>query len=510
MLRLAADRVALGIERARVYEREHRIAETLQRSLLPDRLPELPGPGGGRPLPARGGRGRGGRRLVRRDLDPRRRGRARDGRHRRQGAGGRLDGRAVAGALRAYALEGHPPERVVEQLNRLRLDRARREPDGHAALRRARPGRRRGALGERRPPAAADGRWQRAPCRTSSRAAARFRSGCMPFPKFEEVALSLEPGGTVVLYTDGLVERPGENIDEGLGRLAAALRDAPRGPGAALRPPAANARAGGRGRSTTWRCWHCATSRWPTASAWSSPPIRRRSSPCAGCCAAGCAMPDGSDQEIAEITTACGEAATNAIEHAGASGSMPVRGAGKPGGQRHEHHRARLWRLALAARGRPGPRPVADAGAHGRGGRLADARGHDGAHAAKAQREAGREHERRAGHAGGRGARRDRDRAPWPASSTSPMAPAMGDEIAAAVPTSARAPGGGLHAARRSSTRAASPCCSRLPAGLSSRRQELSVVAPGGEGVARVLELVEFSRAAPIHQDLDSALAELG
>ena len=43
LLRLAADRVALGIDRARVYEREHRIAETLQRSLLPDRLPDLPG-----------------------------------------------------------------------------------------------------------------------------------------------------------------------------------------------------------------------------------------------------------------------------------------------------------------------------------------------------------------------------------------------------------------------------------------------------------------------------------
>ena len=43
MLRLAADRVALGIDRARVYEREHRIAETLQRSLLPDGYPNFPG-----------------------------------------------------------------------------------------------------------------------------------------------------------------------------------------------------------------------------------------------------------------------------------------------------------------------------------------------------------------------------------------------------------------------------------------------------------------------------------
>ena len=43
LLRLAAERVALAIAHARVYEREHRIAETLQRSLLPDRLPTLPG-----------------------------------------------------------------------------------------------------------------------------------------------------------------------------------------------------------------------------------------------------------------------------------------------------------------------------------------------------------------------------------------------------------------------------------------------------------------------------------
>ena len=35
LLRLAADRAAVGIQRARLYQREHRIAEELQRSLLP-------------------------------------------------------------------------------------------------------------------------------------------------------------------------------------------------------------------------------------------------------------------------------------------------------------------------------------------------------------------------------------------------------------------------------------------------------------------------------------------
>ena len=61
LLRLAADRVALGVDRARVYEREHKIAETLQRSLLPDRLPRAPGPCRGGALPTRRGGGGGGR-----------------------------------------------------------------------------------------------------------------------------------------------------------------------------------------------------------------------------------------------------------------------------------------------------------------------------------------------------------------------------------------------------------------------------------------------------------------
>jgi anti-sigma B factor antagonist len=44
---------------------------------------------------------------------------------------------------------------------------------------------------------------------------------------------------------------------------------------------------------------------------------------------------------------------------------------------------------------------------------------------------------------------------------------------------------------------------------LSSRRQELRVVAPQGRPVARVLEIVEFDRAAPISRDVDSAVAEI-
>jgi anti-sigma B factor antagonist len=43
---------------------------------------------------------------------------------------------------------------------------------------------------------------------------------------------------------------------------------------------------------------------------------------------------------------------------------------------------------------------------------------------------------------------------------------------------------------------------------LGARRQELRVVARGGEPVARVLEIVEFQRAAPVHETLDDALAD--
>ena len=44
---------------------------------------------------------------------------------------------------------------------------------------------------------------------------------------------------------------------------------------------------------------------------------------------------------------------------------------------------------------------------------------------------------------------------------------------------------------------------------LASRRQQLRVVAPPGEPVARVLELVDFERAAPVHADVDGAVAEI-
>ncbi len=42
---------------------------------------------------------------------------------------------------------------------------------------------------------------------------------------------------------------------------------------------------------------------------------------------------------------------------------------------------------------------------------------------------------------------------------------------------------------------------------LGSRRQELRVVVDSGKPVSRVLQIVEFDRAAPVHESLDEALA---
>ncbi len=46
---------------------------------------------------------------------------------------------------------------------------------------------------------------------------------------YEEAAAQIEPGATLVCYTDGLVERRDEPIGRGLGRLAAAAGDGPDG-----------------------------------------------------------------------------------------------------------------------------------------------------------------------------------------------------------------------------------------------------------------------------------------
>ena len=152
--------------------------------------------------------------------------------------------------------------------------------------------------------------------------------GVLPFPDFEEVTAPLEPGGTVVLYTDGLVERPGENIDRGLGRLADAVRGAPLEPEQlcdhVLRELVPQGGTPDDVALLTLRTIPM-TDRFgvqfpttPEALASMRAVLRR-----------WLRHVGGDEQEIAEIVTACGEAATNAIEHAGSGGGAPFEVSGR-------------------------------------------------------------------------------------------------------------------------------------------------------------------------------------
>jgi PAS domain S-box-containing protein len=319
-LRLAADRVALAIDHARVYEREHRIAETLQRSLLPERLPRLPGLAvAARYRPAAAEAEVGGDWY---DVIPIPGGRV--GLVMGDVAGKGLAAASMVGrlrsALRAYALEGHGAGLVIERLNRLvwtELQESQMATLIYVVL----------------DPADGTLRWVNAghlpPLVLGSDRTPKFLEGgrsvplgVLPFPSFQEVEFRLEPGGTVVLYTDGLVERPGEHIDAGLAKLAGEVRAAPAAP-EALCDHLLAAMVPERGAQDDVAI--LALQNIPVGDEFSVelPAEPEALAAMRGLLRRWLVHAEGTDQEIAEITTACGEAATNAIEHAGSGGGAP-------------------------------------------------------------------------------------------------------------------------------------------------------------------------------------------
>ena len=89
-------RAASAVQNARLYAEQERVAHTLQASLLPDRLPDLPGLGDPRGVPGGRARLRRRRRLLR---HPAGRRRASGGARRRDRQGRRGRGADLAGAL---------------------------------------------------------------------------------------------------------------------------------------------------------------------------------------------------------------------------------------------------------------------------------------------------------------------------------------------------------------------------------------------------------------------------
>jgi GAF domain-containing protein/anti-sigma regulatory factor (Ser/Thr protein kinase) len=216
LLQLAADRAAPAIENARLFE-QRRVAEALQRTLLPPELPSIAGlEVASRYLPAEGA-GLGGDWYDVFELPE----------SRIVIVVGDVVGHGVAAAavmaqlrtaLRAYAAEGHEPAAVVGAVDRLMwqlgptamttllyllLDPVEETLEivnaGHL------------------PPLLIDPAGETTyleiigalPLGTSP--SEEYRSQTVPFP----------PGAGLVLYTDGLVERRDEPIDTGLERLRA-------------------------------------------------------------------------------------------------------------------------------------------------------------------------------------------------------------------------------------------------------------------------------------------------
>jgi PAS domain S-box-containing protein len=222
LLVLMADRAGLAIEHARAYEREVDTVEMLQRSLLPEKLPVLPGLKiAARYEPGGVGVNVGGDWYDAIPLDDGTVGLAMG-----DVVGHGLGAASLMGQLRhaarAYALEGHSPPAVLDRLDRLvrslpgaqmatllylvvdsDLQTVRFASAGHV------------------PPLVVDPNGE-----------PRFLEGA-PNPPLgvfdssghEEITAKLEPGSTIVLYTDGLVEERGVSIDAGLEALRQAARD---------------------------------------------------------------------------------------------------------------------------------------------------------------------------------------------------------------------------------------------------------------------------------------------
>jgi serine phosphatase RsbU (regulator of sigma subunit)/anti-sigma regulatory factor (Ser/Thr protein kinase) len=227
LLQLVAERAALAVEHARVYQRELGMVEMLQRSLLPERLPRLPGiQVAARYLPGGGGAEVGGDWYDAIPLEGGRIGLALG-----DVVGHGIGAAALMGqlrnALRAYAVEGHGPADVVSRLDRLvqGLEQGRMATLLYMVLE--------ADLGSVTFSTAG----HLPPLLLGSDGSAEYLEGVrmpplgvMPRAKHQETRAEVPAGATLVLYTDGLVEERGVSIDTGLDDLKRAVMSGPREP----------------------------------------------------------------------------------------------------------------------------------------------------------------------------------------------------------------------------------------------------------------------------------------
>jgi serine phosphatase RsbU (regulator of sigma subunit)/anti-sigma regulatory factor (Ser/Thr protein kinase) len=224
VLALAADRAGLAIQRMRLYEQEHAIATRLQRSLLPRELARIPGvataarysPGGagtqvGGDWYDAIGVGDGRLLLVMGDV-----------------AGRGVEAASMMGqlrsAIRAYALQGDAPATMLMRLNSFLLQLA---DDTMATVLLASVDHRAGEVtlvSAGHPPALLVAPGGESSWLTRGRG---VPIGALDEPGYREATEPLEPGSTLVLYTDGLVEQRGEDLRSGLDRLEASVLDGP-------------------------------------------------------------------------------------------------------------------------------------------------------------------------------------------------------------------------------------------------------------------------------------------
>jgi serine phosphatase RsbU (regulator of sigma subunit) len=221
-----ARRAALAIENARLYARQRTVAETLQHSLLPERLPELPGVTCGAIYMAGGPEVEIGGDWY--DVIPLSGGRLGIAIGDVVGRGERaasLMGQ-LRNALRAYALDGKEPGPLVNALNVLITD-AGAEHMATMIYGILDPAKSQFCFASAGHPPAL--RISASGDATYLEAVGGLPLGAIAGNWYEENCTHISGGDTIVLYTDGLIEERSSAIDAGLSRLREAARVTPRG-----------------------------------------------------------------------------------------------------------------------------------------------------------------------------------------------------------------------------------------------------------------------------------------